>query len=98
MMDGGKKNSSTHDAHIHKIQHTLIERIIIGSENQIKAVFDIFVLLMVLYSCIISVFEVAFVQDTEKSEPQPLTSRRIFDQTLEFLFLFDILLNFIHSY
>lgn len=82
---------------IHKIHHTLIEKIIIDSDNQIKAVFDIFVLLTVLYSCIISVFEVAFVADEEK-KVGPMTSREIFDQTLEFLFLFDILLNFIHSY
>lgn len=41
------------------------DKIIIGSDNQYKAIFDIFVLLMVLYSCIHSVFDVAFETNAE---------------------------------
>ena len=36
------------------------EKIIIGSDSKIKAIFDVFVLFLVAYSCVTSVYYVAF--------------------------------------
>lgn len=55
---------------------------------------------MVLYSCVISVFQVAFEIDSE-NENENLEAYGFwyyFDMSVEFLFVLDILLNFIHAY
>jgi hypothetical protein len=67
--EGGNKASSDESTN-----YNWKERFIISSENQYKAVFDIFVLLMVLYSCVISVFEVSF--DSMSKADVETTSRQ----------------------
>ena len=67
------------------------EFIIIGYENRSKAIFDVFVLFFVLYSCITSMFNSVF----ETSENPILV---IFDLCVELIFVIDIALNFLHAY
>jgi len=68
------------------------EKIIIDSESKTKAIFDVFVLLLVGYSCITSVYNVA-IRSTEQQY-----ALELFDSIVEASFIVDLLLNFIQSY
>lgn len=68
-----------------------LERIIIAQNNKQKAIFDIFILLAVGYSCFTNVFYVSFHQTTNKY-------RIVFDNVIDCCFGLDILLNFLQSY
>ena len=67
------------------------EKIIIDPDNKVKAVFDITLLLLVGYSCVTSVFYVAF----SATETDFAT---YFDPIVEFFFILDLCLNFIQGY
>lgn len=67
------------------------EKIIISSDSKVKAIFDVFVLILVGYSCVTSVFYVAF--SPEKSNESTFWS--FFDIVVEYFFVLDLLLNFI---
>jgi hypothetical protein len=65
------------------------QNLIISIDNQSKAIFDIVVLLLVLYSCIVSVFYVAF---NPKISNEGFTY--FFEKSIEYIFILDIFLNF----
>ena len=67
------------------------EKIIINPDNKIKAVFDIILLFLVGYSCITSVFYVAFGA-TESH------FAKYFDPVVEFFFVLDLCLNFVQGF
>ena len=67
------------------------ERILIPYDSKWKAIFDVFILLLVGYSCVISVYYIAF--EAKKNEH----SFNI-DQIGEYFFGLDLALNFIWSY
>ena len=73
------------------MKKTWKERIIIPHDSKWKAIFDVFILLLVGYSCVKSVYYLAF--DPFKKE----TSFN-FDQLAEYLFGLDLALNFIQSF
>jgi len=68
------------------------EKLIIDSESKTKAIFDVFVLLLVGYSCVTSVYNVA-IRSTEQDKLM-----EAFDTVVEASFILDLLLNFIQSY
>lgn len=70
---------------------TFQERIIIAHDNRYKAIFDVVILFFVLYSCVTSMYYVAFETIDNKAV-------MILDEILEYIFWFDLLLNFLHSY
>ena len=65
-----------------------IERIVISADNRLKSYFDVFVLLLVGYSCSTTLFYVAFQQPTAKFHI-------IWDQMVEIFFYIDFCLNFL---
>ena len=65
---------------------------IISWDNQKKAIFDIFVLLLVGYSCVMTMYIVSF---SPKQENDVLN---IIEKVVEQIFVLDLLLNFITSY
>lgn len=67
------------------------ERIIIRADASWKSVFDVFILFLVGYSCITSLFYVAF------DGPSHIL-HRAFDWIVEVFFYLDLLLNFITEY
>lgn len=64
------------------------ERIIIPLDSKWKAIFDVFILILVGYSCVISVYFIAF-------EPSKKADTFGFDHVVEYLFALDLALNFI---
>jgi hypothetical protein len=76
------------------IRRSWKENLVIESESSNKAVFDVFVLFFVGYSCITSVFNVSFKFDDQ----QVATTKDFwdyFDSFTEYLFMLDLLLSFI---
>lgn len=67
------------------------ERMLISSESKWKSIFDIWILLLVGYSCIFNIFVVAFDVD------QPLLLE-LFNDAVEILFVVDFFLNFFTSF
>lgn len=65
---------------------------IISCDNKYKAIFDIVVLLLVGYSCVMTMYIVSFspVLDNEYLV--------YIDRVVEWIFILDLLLNFIQSY
>lgn len=72
----------------HKEKKTWKERIIIPHDSKWKAIFDVFILLLVGYSCVISVYYIAF-------EPKKGDNSFNIDQIGEYFFGLDLALNFI---
>ena len=66
---------------------TFKERIIISSDSKVKSVFDVFILLLVGYSCATNIYYVAFGTPTS---PITLTVNHI----IEAFFYMDFFLNF----
>ena len=86
------KSKVKKDHHLHDHQpQSWKERLIISSENKQKAIFDVFILFLVGYSCVTCVFYAAFSEATHETVIQ-------FDFAIEFVFGFDLLLNFFQSY
>jgi hypothetical protein len=67
------------------------DKIIISSTSKWKAIFDVFILLLVGYSCITSMLYVAFTTSNDKY-------LEIFESFVETMFWFDLFLNFIQSF
>jgi hypothetical protein len=70
------------------------DKIIISSESRPKAVFDMFVLFLVGYSCVTSVYSVAFQIDDSNTN----NFAKTFDLIVEGFFWLDLCLNFIQSF
>lgn len=70
------------------------EKLIISSDSKIKAIFDVFVLILVGYSCVTSVFYVAF----SPAKSDEVSFKSYFDSMVEYFFILDLFLNFIQSY
>ena len=68
------------------------EKIIINEDSKFRRIFDFWMLFMNAYSCVTSVFYVAF------SPPSSSSPQYIFDFFVEAFFLFDIVLHFLTSY
>ena len=69
----------------------LLDRLIIPENSQLKAIFDVWILLLVGYSCFTSVFYVAF------DSPSNL-GQQVFDFIVEGFFWLDFTLNFFCEY
>lgn len=67
------------------------ERIVISANSKWKAIFDMFVLILVGYSCITSMYYAAF---STTDDPVII----IIDQIVELFFWLDLALNFLQSY
>ena len=67
---------------------TCKEKIIISADSKWKAIFDVFILLLVGYSCVTSMFYAAFT-------PTDNNLLIIFDLVVEAFFWSDLLMNFI---
>ena len=63
------------------------DRLIISSENKFKSFFDVWVLVLVGYSCITSMYYVAFNKPTNKLQ-------LLWDDIVEYHFYVDIILSF----
>ena len=74
-----------------KENKTWKDRLIISGDNKYKAIFDVFILFLVGYSCVTCVFYAAF-----KETDNELLLK--FDFSIEFLFGLDLILNFFVSY
>jgi hypothetical protein len=74
-----------------KEKKTWKERIIIAHDSKWKAIFDVFILLLVGYSCVKTVYYLAF---------EPKKDDNGFNLNLigEYLFGLDLILNFLQSY
>lgn len=70
---------------------TCMERMIISCDNPVKSYFDVFILLLVGYSCIMSLFNSAFT-----ASENPLI--KVWDWIVEGFFYTDLILNFFHAY
>ena len=75
-------------------QQTFKDKIIINSDSRTKAIFDMYILFLVGYSCVTSVYSVAFQIDDSKIG----TFTHSFDLIVEGFFWLDLVLNFIQSY
>ena len=64
---------------------------IISSDNPFKSKFDVFLLFLVAYSCIISLYNSAF---TPSTHPFAIT----WDWIVEGFFYTDLILSFFHAY
>ena len=69
------------------------EKIIIDAEGREKALFDVVILILVGYSCVTTVFHVAFNPATDTK-----SFAYYFDKVVEYLFILDLLLNFITNF
>lgn len=78
------------DPDINMIKQSFAEKIIISSENKYKAIFDILVLIFVGYSCVTTLYVVAFNPDIIHG-----TWSDHFDEFVESVFILDLFLNFI---
>ena len=67
------------------------ERIIISANSKWKAIFDVLILLLVGYSCVMSMFYAAF---STIDDPVII----IIDELVEGFFWMDFILNFLQSY
>ena len=67
------------------------ERIIISANSKWKAIFDVMILLLVGYSCVMSMFYAAF-----STIENPLIM--VIDQVIEGFFWMDFIMNFLQSY
>jgi len=67
------------------------ERILIPHDSQWKAIFEVFILLLVGYSCVTSMLYTAFVTPSN-------SHIKIFEEVVEYLFMLDLTSNFFHSY
>ena len=65
--------------------------IIISADNKYKQIFDALVLVLVGYSCISTIYTVAFEEESEN------LGLIIFNWVVEAFFYIDIILNFIHE-
>ena len=72
-------------------QQTFKDKIIINSDSRTKAIFDMYILFLVGYSCVTSVYSVAFQIDDSKIG----TFTHSFDLIVEGFFWLDLVLNFI---
>lgn len=68
-----------------------MDKLVIGVDNPIKSKLDIFILLLVAYSCIISLYNSAF---TPSTNPVIL----VWDWVVEFFFYLDLILSFFQAY
>ena len=68
-----------------------LQRFVISINNSYKSIWDIFILLLICYSCITSAYYVAF------SLPSTL-GQIIWEQMVEIFFCIDIILRFFHEY
>ncbi len=71
-----------------KENKTWKDKLIIAENNRYKAIFDVFILFLVGYSCVTCVFYASFTE----TDNQALIT---FDYVVEFLFSLDLFLNFI---
>ena len=74
-----------------KEQRSFKDKLIISSENKIKSFFDVWVLVLVGYSCVTSMYYVAFSKPTNKIHI-------IWDEIVEYHFYLDIVLSFFCEY
>jgi hypothetical protein len=81
------------DPDINMTKQSFAEKIIISSENKYKAIFDILVLIFVGYSCVTTLYVVAFNPDIIHG-----TWSDHFDEFVESVFILDLFLNFIQGY
>lgn len=72
-------------------KRSFLEKIIIPENSKLKAAWDIYVNLIVAYSCIFTMYYVCFNTDPRKGQ-------RILDIFVEISFGIDILFNFITEY
>ena len=70
------------------------ERLIIHPDNKLKSVFDMFVLMLVGYSCIINVILVAFIDELPEDDSLYIVNNYI----LENFFYLDFFLSFITGF
>lgn len=68
-----------------------IDRFIIGSDSRWKSYFDVWILILVGYSCSTTLFYVAFSQPTSKFQ-------KAWDQLVEIFFYTDFCFNFLQEY
>ena len=66
------------------------DKYIIDANNKPKQYFDVFILILVGYSCVTSMLSIAFLHD-------PPLWFVITSWTVDGIFLLDLLLNFIHA-
>ena len=87
-------NKATNNA-INSEQKTWKEKIIIPSESKKKAIFDMFIMGLVLYSCVNSMFYASFSQP---AITDGYDFQFYFDLMVELFFWLDLCLNFLQSY
>lgn len=73
------------------MKRSFVDKLIINEGSKWKAFFDILVLLLVGYSCITSIFYVAFTNPTN-------IVHLVFDWIVEFFFVSDLVFNFFQEY
>ena len=73
------------------VEEAFLKKIIIASDNPYKSKFDALILLLVAYSCIMSLYNSAFTAPTNKFA-------KTWDWIVEGMFYTDLILNFFHSY
>ena len=71
-----------------------MDQFIIAHDNKIKSKFDAWVMLLVTYSCIISLYNSAFEPLSQRYYPEML----IIDWTIEIFFYLDLITAFLHGY
>ena len=74
------------------------ESLIISSGSSGKAIFDVIILFFVGYSCVTSVFNVSFKFTENPDQKSQDEFWYYFEQFTEYLFILDLLLNFITAY
>lgn len=72
-------------------EQPFMNRFVIDVDNSIKSYFDVIILLLVGYSCVTSLYNVAFTQPTS-------TFIVAWDQAVEVMFYSDLVLNFFQAY
>lgn len=87
----GDNQNNKQDQESKDQQRSCRERIIIDAENKWKAIFDVFILLLVGYSCVTSMLYAAFT-------PTDNEIQIVFDLVVEGFFWTDLILNFLQSY
>ena len=85
-------NKSNLDSESKDTEKSCKEYVIIDADSQWKAIFDICILLLVGYSCVTSMFYVAF------SQPEDTHFLNYLDDVVEVFFWLDLILNFLQSY
>lgn len=89
--DDSDDSDSDSDKTVEGEKKPFIDRFIISSDNRLKSYFDVWILLLVGYSCSTTLFYVAFQQPTARFH-------LIWDQTVEIFFYSDFCLNFLQEY